>query len=628
MAQLCIDIRLVFLPLCRGYWLFHVSHTKQHLSVAYHKDALGNTRGPGDNDDPELTRAFHSGAHAAAGVKALSRGGRPKKAGCSDPECPYHVHGKKRACTGSAPLPRGRSLSPRPPSTHVLASTRRVSSLSPYPRRASSPSPPPRVPTELSVIRRAAANRRWSGQSAARVAAACPSPLRFTTSPPASQPGSLHIRSSSSDGGGGGSSSSSSGGGGGGGISSRSSGRGSGGGSSSSSGRSSGGGGGTNPGAGSATRSGTSYKPVPSHSSLLHDIALLQEALIAAEKNASAAHATAGKQAELITKLKKELEEKDEQIEALKSQLKDYQMYILRHHKGSKQLAAQTHAFKRAIGARAAAKNSREVAGKQAKAAASSGGGGACTEVQPSQLALWEDGDGVPKLVNILHLNEDEANVTISVPSFDPGVANEERVVPKDQLTIDEDIVEEGVEDISKQRANFIVSEMTGVLYRPGVDHYHAQQILRAFTNSKVVSTTLQSILSSEERQPGLSGELQIMWRMMVRLREAVCDLKNSTSDLLLHHAYSTIMTALAPGSVDALPWELNAMTKSLGLSSKKGLNAGVKRKDAILSEGGGVWFDEEREERKDSFTKEMPADAHQVESFWYSNTAREAGRV
>ena len=365
---------------------------------------------------------------------------------------------------------------------------------------------------------------------------------------------------------------------------------------------------------------------MPSHSSLLHDIALLQEALIAAEKNASAAHATAGKQAELITKLKKELEEKDEQIEALRSQLKDYQMYILRHHKGSKQLAAQTHAFKRAIGARAAAKNSREVAGKQAKAAASSGGGGACTEAQPSQLALWEDGDGVPKLVNILHLNEDEANVTISVPSFDPGVANEERVVPKDQLTIDEDIVEEGVEDISKQRANFIVSEMTGVLCRPGVDH--ARQILRAFTNSKVVSTTLQSILSSEERQPGLSGELQIMWRMMVRLREAVCDLKNSTSDLLLHHAYSAIMTALAPGSVDALPWELNAMTKSLGLSSKKGLHAGVKHKDAILSEGGGVWFNEEREERKDSFTKERPADAHQVESFWYSNTAREAGRA
>ena len=139
----------------------------------------------------------------------------------------------------------------------------------------------------------------------------------------------------------------------------------------------------------------------------------------------------------------------------------------------------------------------------------------------------------MPKLVNILHLNEDEANVTISVPSFDPGVANEERVVPKDQLTIDEDTVEEGVEDISKQRANFIVPEVMGVLCRPGVDH--AQRILRAFTNSKVVSTTLQSILSSEERQPGLSGELQIMWRMMVRLREAVCDLKNNTSLLLLH---------------------------------------------------------------------------------------------
>ena len=103
MAQLCIDIRLVFLSLCRGYWLFRVSHTKQHLSVAYHKDALGNTRGPGDNDDPELTRAFHSGAHAAAGMKALSRGGPPEEGWMQRPRVPVsrsrQEKGMHRECT-------------------------------------------------------------------------------------------------------------------------------------------------------------------------------------------------------------------------------------------------------------------------------------------------------------------------------------------------------------------------------------------------------------------------------------------------------------------------------------------------------------------------------------------------
>jgi hypothetical protein len=80
----------------------------------------------------------------------------------------------------------------------------------------------------------------------------------------------------------------------------------------------------------------------------------------------------------------------------------------------------------------------------------------------------------------------------------------------------------------------------------------------------------------------------------MDRLRETVKTLKNSTSDLELWHAYSTIMTALAPDP-SAPEWEFKATLDALDLASSTGLAAGQARKASMLQGGQQHWFDAEK---------------------------------
>jgi hypothetical protein len=63
---------------------------------------------------------------------------------------------------------------------------------------------------------------------------------------------------------------------------------------------------------------------------------------------------------------------------------------------------------------------------------------------------------------------------------------------------------------------------------------------------------------------------------------------------LELWHAYSTIMTALAPDP-SAPEWEFKATLDALDLASSTGLAAGQARKASMLQGGQQHWFDAEK---------------------------------
>jgi hypothetical protein len=195
--------------------------------------------------------------------------------------------------------------------------------------------------------------------------------------------------------------------------------------------------------------------------------------------------------------------------------------------------------------------------------------------------------------------------------------------------------VKRGDRAMSKQLAHHHVNNMVRDLLSAalkGADDdddsaagLNAAHILEAFLNHNVTKRVLNSL--KETPIGGLAGatrDIVVDAQIVERLRTSLQLLKNSTSSKNEWHAYSSILTAIAPSEVDSI--DFDKVLKRLEVGSTA-LSKAVRRRTLIDDDDDddAPWFQEDKKKRSDAFVIQHEQHVKTLLSFWDSNTQASA---
>lgn len=176
---------------------------------------------------------------------------------------------------------------------------------------------------------------------------------------------------------------------------------------------------------------------------------------------------------------------------------------------------------------------------------------------------------------------------------------------------------------LSKQQLTHISNELVGlIVMKSDGNRTDGKAILQAFINCGPVKNLLESILTDDSPTDyaGQTRQMVSDFQTMERLKVTVGILKDSTSCNECWIAYQAILTGLAvEKSHDNFEAEQKVLLKRLNLVSRKGLDGGSDRREALLRAAFGteddcetvadpdvemMWFRDRRKEKRTSFRK------------------------
>jgi hypothetical protein len=194
--------------------------------------------------------------------------------------------------------------------------------------------------------------------------------------------------------------------------------------------------------------------------------------------------------------------------------------------------------------------------------------------------------------------------------------------------------VDRGDRGMSKQLAHHYVDGMVRELLSAGCKRadddddsaagINAAQILEAFLNHNVTKRLLGSLKeTSFGSLAGATREIVVDAHIVERLKTSLQLLKNSTSRLHEWHAYSSILTAVAPSEANSVDFDEVLRRLEIGAVA---LEKAVVRKTLIDDEGvESRWFAEKKKKRSDAFVIKHKDHLPTLLSFWDSNTQASA---
>jgi len=145
--------------------------------------------------------------------------------------------------------------------------------------------------------------------------------------------------------------------------------------------------------------------------------------------------------------------------------------------------------------------------------------------------------------------------------------------------------------------------------------------VLKSFINHHVTKRLLKNITSAPlEESAGMTRQLAVDAQIVERLKEALQVLKNETADPHAWHAYSAILTAIAP-EVDNT-FDFNRTLDRLAVGPDALLKA-VQRRDSLFNGEGddSVWYQEKKAKNKSAFVMKYASHVPTVLGFWHTQT-------
>jgi len=153
----------------------------------------------------------------------------------------------------------------------------------------------------------------------------------------------------------------------------------------------------------------------------------------------------------------------------------------------------------------------------------------------------------------------------------------------------------------------------------------NAAHILEAFINHNVTKRLLNSLKeTSVDCLAGATRDIVVDAHIVERLITSLQLLKNSTSSAHLWHAYSAILTAVAPSEVDSVEFAKVLQRLEVGPAA---LSKAVRRRTLIDDDddNDAPWYQETKKKRSDAFSIQHESHVKTLLSFWDSNTQASA---